>query len=116
MKLATFSPLPSGTPRPGLVLDDKRIVDIPAALGADDSTSTMIGIIRSGGAMLQRLRGLAAKPPASIALADVKLHAPIPHPTKNVFCVGWNYLPHFEEGAKKLQEDRKLPEWPVFFS
>jgi 2-keto-4-pentenoate hydratase/2-oxohepta-3-ene-1,7-dioic acid hydratase in catechol pathway len=33
-----------------------------------------------------------------------------------VFCVGWNYLPHFEEGAKKLQEDRKLPEWPVFFS
>ena len=32
MKLATFSPLPSGEPRPGLVIDDKRIVDIPAAL------------------------------------------------------------------------------------
>jgi 2-keto-4-pentenoate hydratase/2-oxohepta-3-ene-1,7-dioic acid hydratase in catechol pathway len=117
MKLATYSPLPSGQPRPGLVIDDKRIVDIPAALGADEETSTMLGIIGAGAPMLARLRALAAKPPAgSVALADVKLHAPIPRPAKNVFCVGWNYLPHFEEGAKKLQEDRKLPEWPVFFS
>ena len=44
MKLCTFSPLPSGQPRPGLVIDDKRIVDIPAALGADADTSTMLGI------------------------------------------------------------------------
>ena len=117
MKLVTYSPLPSGNPRPGLIIDDKRVVDIPAALGADDDTATMLAIIRAGAPMLERLRGLAAKPPVgSIALADVKLHAPIPRPAKNVFCVGWNYLPHFEEGAKKLQEDRKLPEWPVFFS
>jgi 2-keto-4-pentenoate hydratase/2-oxohepta-3-ene-1,7-dioic acid hydratase in catechol pathway len=117
MKLATFSPLPAGNPRPGLVIDAKRIVDIPAALGADEETSTMLGIIRAGSPMLERLRSLAAKPAvASLAIADVKLHAPIPRPAKNVFCVGWNYLPHFEEGAKKLQEDRKLPEWPVFFS
>lgn len=117
MKLATYSALPSGEPRPGLVIDDKRIVDIPAALGADADTATMLGIIRAGAPMLARLRALAAKPPAgAVSLADVKLHAPIPRPAKNVFCVGWNYLPHFEEGAKKLQEDRKLPEWPVFFS
>jgi len=117
MKLATFSPLPAGTARPGLVVDGKRIVDIPSALGADESTATMLGIIRAGAPMMERLRALAAKPAVgAIALADVKLHAPIPRPAKNVFCVGWNYLPHFEEGAKKLQEDRKLPEWPVFFS
>ncbi len=117
MKLATFSPLPSGAPRPGLVTADKRIIDIPLALGASEDTSTMLGIIRAGAPMLARLRALAGKPGvASTALADVKLHAPIPRPAKNVFCVGWNYLPHFEEGAKKLQEDRKLPEWPVFFS
>jgi 2-keto-4-pentenoate hydratase/2-oxohepta-3-ene-1,7-dioic acid hydratase in catechol pathway len=117
MKLVTYSPLPSGNPRPGLVIDDKRVVDIPAALGADDDTATMLGIIRAGAPLLERLRHLAAKPPVgSTALGDVKLHAPIPRPAKNVFCVGWNYLPHFEEGAKKLQEDRKLPEWPVFFS
>jgi 2-keto-4-pentenoate hydratase/2-oxohepta-3-ene-1,7-dioic acid hydratase in catechol pathway len=117
MKLATFSPLPSGEPRPGLVIDDKRIVDIPAALGADDDTSTMLGLIRAGAPMLERLRELAKRPSVgSTALTEVRLHAPIPRPAKNVFCVGWNYLPHFEEGAKKLQEDRKLPEWPVFFS
>ncbi|HET9653649.1 MAG TPA: fumarylacetoacetate hydrolase family protein [Usitatibacter sp.] len=117
MKLVTFSPLPSGTPRPGLLLDDKRIVDIPEALGASESTNTMLGIIRGGAAMLEKLRALQSKPPAkSVNLADVKLHAPIPRPDKNVFCVGWNYLEHFEEGAKKLQDNRELPKWPVFFS
>jgi 2-keto-4-pentenoate hydratase/2-oxohepta-3-ene-1,7-dioic acid hydratase in catechol pathway len=117
MKLATFSPLPSGNPRPGLVIDGKRVIDIPAALGADDDTTTMLGIIRAGAPMLTRLRNLEAKPPVgSIDLADVKLHSPIPRPIKNVFCVGWNYLEHFDEGAKKLQDDRELPKYPVFFS
>ena len=117
MRLVTYSPLPSGNPRPGLMLDRDRIVDIPAALGAGESTGTMLGIIRAGAPMLAKLRALAAKPPADAAkLADVKLHAPIPRPAKNVFCVGWNYLEHFEEGAKKLHDDRELPKHPVFFS
>jgi 2-keto-4-pentenoate hydratase/2-oxohepta-3-ene-1,7-dioic acid hydratase in catechol pathway len=117
MKLATYSPLPSGNPRPGLVLDGKRIVDIPAALGGDEDTSTMLGIIRAGAPMLARLRALAAKPGVgAVDLANVKLHSPIPRPAKNVFCVGWNYLEHFEEGAKKLDDKRELPKWPVFFS
>ena len=117
MKLATYSPLPSGTPRPGLILGDKRVVDIPAALGAGENTATMLGIIRAGDAMLTELRALGAKSAVgSTPLADVKLHAPIPRPAKNVFCVGWNYLEHFEEGAKKLQDNRELPKHPVFFS
>jgi 2-keto-4-pentenoate hydratase/2-oxohepta-3-ene-1,7-dioic acid hydratase in catechol pathway len=99
------------------VVGDKRIVDIPAALGADADTTTMLGIIRAGDTMLARLRELEKKPPAAtLALGDVKLHAPIPRPAKNVFCVGWNYLEHFEEGAKKLQDNRDLSKWPVFFS
>ena len=117
MKLVTFSPLPSGQPRPGLVLDGQRIADIPAALGASESTNTVLGIVRAGAAMQDRLRVLASKSPgATVALADVKLHSPIPRPSKNVFCVGWNYLEHFEEGAKKLQDNRELPKHPVFFS
>jgi 2-keto-4-pentenoate hydratase/2-oxohepta-3-ene-1,7-dioic acid hydratase in catechol pathway len=117
MKLVTYAPLPSGSARPGLLIAGKRIVDIPAALGADESTSSMLGLIRGGAATLARLRELEGKSAvASVELADVKLLAPIPRPTKNVFCVGWNYLPHFEEGAKKLHDDRKLPDHPVFFS
>lgn len=116
MKLATFSPLPSGQPRPGILLG-KRIIDIPAALGNSEATSTMLGIIRAGAPMLEKLRALAAsKDAAAVELAVVKLHAPIPRPSKNVFCVGWNYLEHFEEGAKKLHDDRELPKHPVFFS
>jgi 2-keto-4-pentenoate hydratase/2-oxohepta-3-ene-1,7-dioic acid hydratase in catechol pathway len=117
MKLATYSPLPAGNPRPGLVIEGRRLIDIPAALGDDDDTSTLLGIIRAGAPMLERLRTLEARTPVgSIELADVKLHSPIPRPIKNVFCVGWNYLEHFEEGGRKLQDDRELPEHPVFFS
>lgn len=117
MKLATFSPLPAGNPRPGLVIEGKRVIDIPAALGPDDDTSTLLGIIRAGAPMLSRLRELEAGPAVgSLELADVKLHSPIPRPIKNIFCVGWNYLEHFDEGARKLQDDRELPKHPVFFS
>ncbi len=116
MKLVTFSPLAGGDPRPGLLLEDGRIVDIPAALGPSEGTATMLGIVRGGARTLERLRSLAARPPAAVAIADAKLHAPIPRPAKNVFCVGWNYLEHFEEGAQKLQDHRELPKHPVFFS
>ena len=117
MKLVTFSPLPSGEPRPGLVLDGKRIVDIPAALGASDDTRTMLGVIRAGESMKKKLAELAGKAGvATVELANVKLHAPIPRPAKNVFAIGWNYLPHFEEGAAKLQDNRELPKYPVIFS
>ena len=53
---------------------------------------------------------------APILLNKVLLKAPIPRTTKNVFCVGWNYLEHFAEGGAKMQDDRVLPTWPVFFS
>src|SRR5258708_8241031 len=116
MKLATYSPLPSGNPRPGLVTGANRVIEMPTALGAGESTATMLGLIRAGAPMLEKLRALEKSSAASAALADVRLHAPIPRPVKNVFCVGWNYLEHFEEGAKKLQEKRELPQHPVFFS
>jgi len=110
MKLVTYSTLPSGQPRPGLLVDDKTIVDIP-------DFDSVLAIIRAGQPALEKLRATSLAPPASrLQLDAVKLHAPIPRPVKNVFCVGWNYLPHFEEGAKKLQEDRELPKHPVFFS
>jgi 2-keto-4-pentenoate hydratase/2-oxohepta-3-ene-1,7-dioic acid hydratase in catechol pathway len=46
----------------------------------------------------------------------VKLHAPIPRPRKNVFCVGWNYLDHFNEGAKARPHVQEMPAHPAFFS
>lgn len=109
MKLVTYSPVASGSPTAGILLEDKRIV--PA-----EGYETMLDIIRGGPAALEKLRALAAKPGATLSLADVKLHAPIPRPSKNIFCVGWNYLEHFEEGARKLDDKRELPRHPVFFT
>lgn len=119
MKLVTYSPATGESPRPGLVVEGNRIVDIPAGVRsvADVDFSSMLGIIRGGEPALRALEALALRAPVdAVALTGVKLHAPIPRPAKNVFCVGWNYREHFEEGAKKLQDDRELPRWPVFFS
>ena len=46
----------------------------------------------------------------------MRVLAPIPRPRKNVFCVGWNYLEHFEEGAKARTHVAELPKHPTFFT
>jgi 2-keto-4-pentenoate hydratase/2-oxohepta-3-ene-1,7-dioic acid hydratase in catechol pathway len=51
-----------------------------------------------------------------LPLSSVHLCAPIPRPRKNVFCVGWNYVEHFEEGAKLRSTAREMPSHPAFFS
>lgn len=117
MRLCTFSPVAGGSPRPGIVLG-RSVVDIPAHAKpvADVNFSTMLGIIRGGAPARHELDRIASAGPATVALNDVRLHAPIPRPTKQIFCVGWNYLEHFAEGARKLGDNRELPQWPVFFS
>jgi 2-keto-4-pentenoate hydratase/2-oxohepta-3-ene-1,7-dioic acid hydratase in catechol pathway len=52
----------------------------------------------------------------SYSASEVRWHAPIPRPSKNVFCVGRNYLTHIEEGARARGVDVKLPDAPVFFT
>jgi len=49
----------------------------------------------------------------SIHLSDVCLTAPITKPIRNIFCVGWNYLDHFEERHNK---EINLPDKPTFFT
>lgn len=68
-------------------------------LGTDDPIAALRGVPESG---------------ERHSLADVSLLAPIV-PRRNVMCVGWNYLPHFEEGSI-VHGDRELPDRPTFFS
>jgi 2-keto-4-pentenoate hydratase/2-oxohepta-3-ene-1,7-dioic acid hydratase in catechol pathway len=51
-------------------------------------------------------------------LADAQFMSPIPKPDRNIYCVGWNYLDHFEEGKAARQDTvvEKLPDHPVFFT
>jgi 2-keto-4-pentenoate hydratase/2-oxohepta-3-ene-1,7-dioic acid hydratase in catechol pathway len=51
----------------------------------------------------------------SVALADVRLDAPV-RPLRNIFCVGRNYLEHAKEGAALFGKELKLPDVPTFFT
>jgi 2-keto-4-pentenoate hydratase/2-oxohepta-3-ene-1,7-dioic acid hydratase in catechol pathway len=52
---------------------------------------------------------------AAIPADGVKLLSPL-RPSKNVFCVGRNYLAHAEEGARANNVELKLPDVPTFFT
>ena len=52
---------------------------------------------------------------STLALDEVRLMAPIPRPTKNVFCVGLNYLDHVAEGNRTFGRTVSDQEAPVFF-
>ncbi|WP_332848316.1 fumarylacetoacetate hydrolase family protein [Massilia sp. S19_KUP03_FR1] len=51
-------------------------------------------------------------------MAQARFLSPIPRPDRNIYCVVWNYLDHFEEG-KNARVDKvvdKLPDHLVFFT
>lgn len=120
MKLVTFQPLDSHVLRTGIWLDRDHVLDI--ALEADArkvhlDAHSMLHLIEGGARTLDMLREFEARPLSTpLVLNQLILKAPIPRPRKNVFCVGWNYLEHFTEGATTLQDGREIPKWPVFFS
>lgn len=78
--------------------------------------SDMLDLIGSGAVGLAAVRELLQAEGADLALAGLRLLAPIPRPRKNVFCVGWNYLEHFAEGETIRHSGQDLPAHPVFFS
>lgn len=61
------------------------------------------------------MRASEVMPTGEIVDIDkTRVLAPI-KPRRNVMCVGWNYLPHFEEGSA-VHGDVDLPDRPTFFS
>jgi 2-keto-4-pentenoate hydratase/2-oxohepta-3-ene-1,7-dioic acid hydratase in catechol pathway len=46
---------------------------------------------------------------------DVRWHAPIPRPLKNIVCLGLNYASHVRE-TTSADKPMKVPEIPVFFT
>jgi 2-keto-4-pentenoate hydratase/2-oxohepta-3-ene-1,7-dioic acid hydratase in catechol pathway len=120
MKLVTYQLLNTTALKTGILISSDQVIDIAAEMLARNSNvnvTTMLDIIDGGEATMHQLREIVAEPKtAPILLNTALLKAPIPRPRKNVFCVGWNYLEHFEEGATTLQDGREIPKWPVFFS
>lgn len=120
MRLVTYQLLGTQELKTGIQVGKDQLLDVAAesaARGASHKVVSMLDIIAGGDATMDLLREIEAAPKtAPIMLNKALLKAPIPRPLKNVFCVGWNYLEHFEEGGAKLEDKRELPKWPVFFS
>ncbi len=120
MRLVTYQLTGTASLATGILISKDQILDIAAEAKARQSAlrvSTMLDIIEGGAATMALLRDIEAAPKTdSILLNKALLKSPIPRTRKNVFCVGWNYLEHFEEGGAKLEDKRELPKWPVFFS
>jgi 2,4-didehydro-3-deoxy-L-rhamnonate hydrolase len=106
MKLVTYL---DGQLRVGAVVDS-RVVDL------SERFDSMLAFIEEGEAALEEARSLAEEADPRAEVAEVELRAPIPYPRRNVFCMGWNYLSHFEEGqGRRPNQEEELPEYPTFF-
>jgi len=120
MKYVTFSLKNEPAPQIGVVQDD-RVVSLRQAVGNQwegPFPATLLELIQLGPSAWKRMALLAGsqRPQHGHPLADVHLHAPIPRPAKNVFCLGLNYVSHMEEAAKARGREIKIPEVPVFFT
>src|SRR2546430_15704866 len=106
MRFATFSLPVDPTLRLGIV-DGDRITDVSAAFPGG-----MIDLVQTMGS---RQFAAAGRGP-SYGARDVKWHAPIPRPRKNIVCLGLNYMAHMKESSAARGREAKIPEVPVFFT
>jgi 2-keto-4-pentenoate hydratase/2-oxohepta-3-ene-1,7-dioic acid hydratase in catechol pathway len=117
LRLVTYVPKKGAAGRVGLVRGGDQVVDLAQAGGGPPfDPHDMISLIAAGPKALVWLRKAAARAGKTLPLGKVRLLAPIPRPRKNVFCVGWNYVEHFEESRKSRLHTVEFPEYPTFFS
>ncbi|HVH25935.1 MAG TPA: fumarylacetoacetate hydrolase family protein [Vicinamibacterales bacterium] len=119
MRYLTFSTADNPTPRLG-ILHEGRVADVQSLLGSS-APPTLLDLIRSGGetwrATAERLAVRLADlhSDATYPVGDVRWHAPIPRPPKNIVCLGLNYASHIRETTSP-DKAMRVPEAPVFFT
>ncbi|HEX7063975.1 MAG TPA: fumarylacetoacetate hydrolase family protein [Bacillales bacterium] len=120
MKFVTF--IHEDQLKAGVVIQGERIVDIQQAerqkMGDVAISGNLLDWIQGGDSLLERIREIAEwadkKPGAGFIheFKELQLAAPIPHPRKNIFCIGKNYADH----AKELGSAADIPKHPMVFS
>jgi 2-keto-4-pentenoate hydratase/2-oxohepta-3-ene-1,7-dioic acid hydratase in catechol pathway len=127
MRLATCTLASGGAPTVVVVLDNGKMIDLQAEARRQKrnmpfDASSMLALIKSGNAGLEQVRALTehalTRSASLLPVEGARFMSPIPRPERNIYCVGWNYLDHFEEGQKARFDKsvEKLPEHPVFFT
>jgi 2-keto-4-pentenoate hydratase/2-oxohepta-3-ene-1,7-dioic acid hydratase in catechol pathway len=109
VKVATFQV--GGERRVGIVDLDRRTVT-PFDLPLDEAAAGIVALIRRDGA--------AVATSSPIPLDRVTLEAPIPRPSRNIFCIGKNYFEHAHEFARSgfdsSAANGAVPKHPIIFS
>ena len=125
MKYVTFTPSGATAMRLG-VLHGDAVVDIETLLGdawTAAAPATLLALIEAGegewrrvaAAIETRLAGGAPRDVSHVG-EEVRWHAPVPRPQKNIVCLGLNYRSHVEEGARARGQEIRMPTDPVFFT
>jgi 2-keto-4-pentenoate hydratase/2-oxohepta-3-ene-1,7-dioic acid hydratase in catechol pathway len=104
VRLATFTH--GGATRVGVV-DGDTVIDLAAA--QPSLPRQMLAFLTAGAAAMDAARAAIRPDAPRLALADVRLDAPIARPPK-FLAIGLNYADHIRETR------REKPEFPVFFN
>lgn len=130
MKLVTFSTTNIPKPHLGLVQNDEVLdVDLAGRALQQQVPDQMLALIEQSEQGQNALQPLLAKangrPFSQVktftdvgavhTLQEVKLHAPIPQPRKNVMCMAVNYAEHAKESAG-MGGQTAPPEIPILFT
>jgi 2-keto-4-pentenoate hydratase/2-oxohepta-3-ene-1,7-dioic acid hydratase in catechol pathway len=106
----------------GVVAADDTVVSTVDLVGGASDEDDVLDLLLSGEELWAELRSAASRARGGIPLKTAKLHAPIPRPPRNVFCVGWNYSEHFEEGKQARGQSgpqlapQEIPQFPSLFT
>ncbi|HEU5438295.1 MAG TPA: fumarylacetoacetate hydrolase family protein [Ktedonobacterales bacterium] len=121
MRLATFRDtggIRLGVEQSGAIVDLMKAAALAGEAPSDDLRD-MLALIRAGDDGLRRVSALLAGVPAEarLALDAMEIVAPIPRPTKNIFCLGRNYAEHAAESQRALGEKTPPPpSYPNIFT
>lgn len=109
-----------------LTTDKEQIIPLIATerhyYGETMLPTTMMTLIQQGDSALQFIKALAEKVemdkdfPLLIPVKNVRILAPIPRPTKNIFCIGKNYAEHAMEADENADPTIAIPKFPVIFT
>jgi 2-keto-4-pentenoate hydratase/2-oxohepta-3-ene-1,7-dioic acid hydratase in catechol pathway len=108
LKLITY--LYQGKTATGLIAEGYDVIPLTGI------ASDMVEFIKLGATAVLQAQDRGALATESLALEQVKLLAPIPHPVRNIMCLGKNYAAHAEESFRARGEQVELPEFPVIFT
>jgi 2-keto-4-pentenoate hydratase/2-oxohepta-3-ene-1,7-dioic acid hydratase in catechol pathway len=117
MRLLTF--VADDGPRAGTFVSDGTIMAIRALVPG--APIDMLRVIEQFDRIRDDIRDAATRAHGGVDRSTAKLLAPIPLPRRNVFCVGWNYSEHFQEGASfraapGAPGQQGIPEYPALFT